>query len=181
MDLIVEDGTGINDADSFVSLVHARDFADKYGITLPADDKDVEVSLRQAYLHLLTYEKDLQGSRATETQNNIFPRTGVKSNCVDVDIDSIPEAVKRANIYAASAISEGYSTNAVDTQEVQDSFSLEGVMSISYKDGTSTKLNKSIQGVDNSLYPLTKSGLAASPCGNGGMNTLRRDDYFYGC
>ena len=46
MALVVEDGTGKADADSFISLIGARAFAEKYGITLPTNDTAAEVVLR---------------------------------------------------------------------------------------------------------------------------------------
>ena len=44
MALVVETGAGLADADSFISLVGARALAEKYGITLPADDTAAEVN-----------------------------------------------------------------------------------------------------------------------------------------
>jgi len=180
MALIIEDGTGVATADSFVSLADARTFAANYGLILPTDDTEAEVKLRQGYLNLLTNERLLQGSRSTETQNNIYPRTGVYDNCKLVDDDVIPESVKNAQVYAADSINSGTSTNGSSTGQNLKSFSVDGVYSESYQDGSSQSTNATIQGVYNSLYPLTKAGFNSSPCGpNGGNGGLVRDDYFY--
>lgn len=176
MALIIENGTGVANADTFVLLADARTIATNYGITLPADDTEAEVSLRQGYRNLLTQEALLQGSRATDTQNNIFPRTGVYSNCKQIDSDAIPEDVKFAQIYAAEAISGGYSQNAVNNGQRLSSFNVDGVYSESYQDGSSVNTNAIIQGVVNALYPLTKAGFASSPCGGGGG--LYRENMF---
>jgi len=117
--------------------------------------------------------------RSTDTQNNIFPRSSVYNNCKLVDSDAIPEDVKYAQVYAASAIAGGYGQNEVDNGQNLKSFSVKnGLYQESYQDGSGTSTNSRIQGVYNSLYPLTKAGFAASPCG-GGSGGLNRDDYFY--
>jgi len=177
MALIIEDGTGISNADSYQYLADARVTATNYGITLPADDIEAEVSLRQGYLNLLNQEKTLQGRRTHTTQNNVYPRDGVYNNCAEVDSESIPNEIKMAQLYAAEAISSGYSQNSVDTGQDLKSFNVDGVYSETYQDNASTKTNATIQGVYNSLYPLTKAGFASSPCGGGSSNQLTRDNY----
>lgn len=177
--LVIEDGTGIESADSFIAAVDAQLFASNYGLTLPSDPVELDVALRQGYLNLATNEQQLQGYRSTDTQNNIFPRSNVYNNCKLVGGDVIPESVKHAQVYAASAIAGGYGQNEVDSGQSLKSFSaLNGKYQESYQDGSSTRTNSIIQGVYNSLYPLTKAGFAASPCG-GGSSGLQRDDYFY--
>lgn len=168
MALIIEDGTGISNADSYQALADARVLAASYGIKLPTDDTEAEVSLRQGYRNLLTQESTLQGSRTHSAQNNIYPRSSVYSNCTLVDSSTIPDDVKFAQLYAAEAISGGYSQNSVNTGQELASFNVDGVYSESYQDGSRTKTNATIQGVVNSLYPLTKAGYAASPCGSSG-------------
>ena len=169
MALIIEDGTGVADADSFLSLVDARALAANYGITLPTDDIEAEVLLRNGYLGLLTIEPQLQGFRAHDIQTNIYPRTGVYKNCVAVGGDSIPNEVKLSQLYQADAIQSGVSTNGVISGQKLKSFSVDGVYSETYQDGSSASLNAVVQGVQNQMYPLTKIGYQQSPCGNSGL------------
>lgn len=166
--LIVETGNIIPDADSFLSLIDARALAENYGLTLPTDDTEAEVILRQGYLNLLQRENTLQGSRINAIQTGIYPRSGVYNNCFAVDSDVIPNDVKMAQLYASDAINSGSGTNEVQTGERLSGFNLQGAYSETYQDGSSQSTNPSIQGVYNALYPLTKAGFNASPCGNGG-------------
>lgn len=176
MALIVETGAGVADADSFLSLVDARALATNYGITLPVDDAEVEVLLRNGYLGLLPIEKDLQGTRTHDIQTNIYPRAGVLKNCVAVDSDAIPNEVKLSQLYQADAIQSGASTNEVSGGQKLSGFDVKGVYSETYQDGSSASLNPIVQGVYNQMYPLTKVGFQQSPCGNGGYgNGLGRE------
>ena len=166
--LIVETGAVIPNADSFTSLVDARTLAANIGLTLPVDDTEAEVVLRQGYLNLLQRERTLQGSRISAVQTGIYPRSGVLNNCFPVDSDAIPNDVILAQLYASDAINSGSGTNEVQTGEKLSGFNVQGVYSETYQDGSSQSTNPSIHGVYNSLYPLTKAGYQASPCGGGG-------------
>ena len=166
--LTIETGAVIAGADSFITLIDARVSAANYGLSLPVDDTEAEIVLRQGYLNLLQRERTLQGSRISAIQTGIYPRSGVLSNCFDIASDSIPSDVILAQLYASDAINSGSGTNEVQTGERLASFNLQGAYSETYQDGSSASTNPSIQGVYNALYPLTKAGLAASPCGTGG-------------
>ena len=174
----IEDGTGVANADSFVTLIDARTIAANYGLSLAVDDTEAEVQLRQGYVGLLSLESSLQGVRTYGTQTGIYPRTGVYSNCTAVAGDEIPQSVIMAQINYADAINSGVCTNSVDDGQDLSGFNVQGVYSETYQDGSSKNLNAQIQGVYNSLYPLTKAGYAASPCGSGGG--LTRDEYGQG-
>ena len=46
MALIVEDGSIVPGADSYINLVDARTFAAKYGLVLPTDDTEAEAAAK---------------------------------------------------------------------------------------------------------------------------------------
>ena len=178
MALIVEDGTIVPSADSFLSLVDARVLAVNYGLTLPIDDTEAEIALRNGYLLLLTEERNLQGSRVSVEQTGIFPRKNVLQNCFDVASDIIPQEIKMAQLYAADAINSGATTNNIDDGQRLKSFNVDGVYSETYQDGSSASTNASIQGVDNQLFPFTKAGLSAANCGGiGGFGQLNGNNF----
>jgi hypothetical protein len=176
MTLIIEDGTGVADADSFQTLAEARALALNYGLTIATDDTAAEVQLRQGYIGLLVSERTLQGARTHTIQTGIYPRTGAYSNCNLVDSETIPNSVKLAQLNFADAINSGYGTNSVDNGLDLSGFSVDGVYSETYQDGN-TKTNSTIQGVDNALYPLTLQGYANSPCGRS-SGGLVREEFF---
>jgi hypothetical protein len=151
--LTVEDGTGVNNADSYISEADAQALALLYGVELPAVVADAEIALRKGYLNVNTHERLIQGFRSYQWQTGAFPRTEVYANNYLVANDTIPQDIQLAQIYAASAISGGVDVNAVDTGQDLKSCSVDGVYSESYQDNARIKVNSRIQGVYNSLYP----------------------------
>ncbi len=96
MALIVEDGTGLEDADSFVTLEEVRAFAQSRGATVSDDDTVLEPLVRSAHDYLLSVEGRFQGNRAVAGQSLPFPRCGVQLFGVDLETDVIPRCVKSA-------------------------------------------------------------------------------------
>lgn len=77
MALIVEDGTGKVDAESFNSLAEILTYATKYGLTWPgsASSTDQEVAAREAAQYMeAVYGGQITGSRVSSTQALSWPR-----------------------------------------------------------------------------------------------------------
>lgn len=75
MALVIEDGTGKADAQSYVSAADARTFATARGVTLAVDDADVEAKLVLAMDYIEAYEPRFKGYRSTDVQALSWPRT----------------------------------------------------------------------------------------------------------
>lgn len=107
MALIIEDGTGKSDAQSYVTVTELRAFATMRGVTLPPEEASVEVLLVKASDYLLSLESEYQGHRVNSDQALSFPRTGLTINCEPFADDAIPLAVKNAQMQAAIEASSG--------------------------------------------------------------------------
>lgn len=107
MTLVIEDGTGLADATSFASRAELIAFAAARGITL-ADSDATDVNLVLAMDYLAT--RDFVGEPVVATQGTPFPRT-LYVNAVSEDLvfpnDSVPAAIKRAQLMLALASSQG--------------------------------------------------------------------------
>lgn len=177
--LIVEDGTGVADADSFISLANARVLAAKYALTIAEDDASAMASLRNAYNYLSKYEMQLQGTRTFERQTGIFPRTGVILNGYYLSQGEIHSQVKMAQMYAAASIADGFNVNAGAAASSEGgtlaSFSVDGVYSETYQSGTSSSQPSSgdIEGVSRCLMPFT----VAASVSIRGVNRLYREAF----
>ena len=158
MALVVEDGTGKADADSFISLVDARAFAAKYGITLPADDTAAEVALRQGCQYVELQQKCFSGSRLTTTQALSWPRTGA-TNVYGVEYadGDMPVQLGYSQVYAAAEYAAGKDVRASDDGLSVASKEVTGAVAVSYfnngKTGKAITITKSL----DALAPLMVS------------------------
>lgn len=164
MALVIEDGTGVAGATSYVTDAAAQALALLYGITLPVD---AEIALRQGYLNLNTHELKLQGERLFKIQTGIFPRLDVYAFGFLITSETVPSDIILAQIYAASAIAGGVDTNAVNTGQDLKSFDVKGVYSEQYQDNARIRVNSRIQGVYNTLLPYYQLSY------NGGLTSFR--------
>ena len=164
MALVVETGVGLDDADSFISLDGAREFAAKYGITMPADDTAAEVALRQGCQYVELQQKCFSGSRLTTTQALSWPRTGATNAYGDEYADgNMPPQLGFAQVYAAAEYAAGKDVRASDDGLSVASKEVTGAVAVSYfnngKTGKSIAITKSL----DTLSPLMVS------CSNNGF------------
>lgn len=94
--LIVEDGSGVTNANTYVDLIYLAAYAADRGLTIPTVDADKEKSLLKAMDYLESRRGEFQGSKTVGTQSLQWPRTGVSIDCNDLDSDVIPEELKKA-------------------------------------------------------------------------------------
>ena len=92
--LIVEDGSKVTDANSYIDLDYLESFAGDRGFELPADDTDKETLIVKAMDYI--EGRSFQGSRTWSDQSLSWPRQHVYVDGVAVDSDVIPENLKRA-------------------------------------------------------------------------------------
>lgn len=95
MALVIEDGTVVAGANSYIDLAYARSFAEARGVELSTDDSVVEVQVLIAmdYLESLSYK----GTR-TEPDDQLlaWPRTGVTFDGRTFGPHTIPNQLKSA-------------------------------------------------------------------------------------
>ena len=164
MALVVEDGTGLADADSYISLTGARAYAEKYGVTLPTNDAAVEVALRQGCQYVELQEKCFSGSRLTTTQALAWPRTGAVDAYGVEHIDGeIPARIGFAQVYAAAEYAAGTDVRATDDGKAVASEEVTGAVAVSYFNNGKTGGAVVITRAMDALSPLLVS------CSNNGF------------
>lgn len=110
MTIIVEDGTGKPDAESYVTVADLRAYCDARGLALGAaatDDTKAEQQLRQATDYLAVYAPYWQGSRAVPGQALDWPRVGVELYGAPVPSNSVPQQVRAACCLLAQKATSG--------------------------------------------------------------------------
>lgn len=98
MALIVEDGTGLSTAESYISVADADAYFSARGVT----QWDGSTSHKEALLRIATeymigrYGQQWQGYRINGTQALDWPRSDVWAYGYPIDPDVVPDQVKRA-------------------------------------------------------------------------------------
>jgi hypothetical protein len=106
MALIVENGSGVTGADSYVSLADARTYSENRALSLAEDDVAAEAQLRRAFDVIETLEERFSGNR--EYQSTAFPRKNMWVNGFEVMNDVVPMQVVYAQVQIAIAIEQGF-------------------------------------------------------------------------
>lgn len=132
MTLVVEDGTGRSDADSYVSLESARALAAKYGLSLPEQDAAAETALRNGAVYIGLQEPAMCGRRVSATQALSFPRTGIRLHGFPVASNIIPAQVVQAQIIAAAEYAKGTDVRGSTDGRAVASERVEGAVAVSY-------------------------------------------------
>lgn len=100
MALTVEDGTGVANADSYVSLQDFRDYAAARGVSLPAEDAAAEQKLRAAMDYLAMYDRRLIGNKVAPDQDLSWPRVSGQTPALWWE-GSVPGVFRRAQMVLA--------------------------------------------------------------------------------
>jgi len=101
MALIVEDGTGLSTAESYISEADATTYHAAYGASATwaaatADQREAALRVATRYLDL-HYAGRWRGTRTNEDQALAWPRSGVyDDDSIEVDDDVIPANLERA-------------------------------------------------------------------------------------
>ena len=101
MSLIVEDGTQVANANTYVSDSDYTTYATARGATVGADATAREIELIKAMDYIESFRNDFQGRKTSSTQALQFPRIGVYIDGYSINSDSIPGELQRAQMEAA--------------------------------------------------------------------------------
>lgn len=108
MPLIIEYGTGVEDANSYIDLADARELASMRGISLAVDDAELSEQLVTAADRITSYEEQFTGQRTTGVQGLSYPRVNSFRYCQPYPSDSIPKELKLAQVTLADYINSGF-------------------------------------------------------------------------
>lgn len=149
MTLIVEDGTNVTGANSYVSVADLTSFVAARGITLSGDPEEL---LTQAMDYIETLQ--FQGTKLLFTQGLQWPRVNVWIDGWYNNADNIPKELKNGQIQVAIAIDQGNAPDA-DIPRYTDSEKV-GDIEVHYAAGApSTPVNVKVH---NALYKLLAGG-----------------------
>ena len=101
MALVIEDGTGVEGANSYITLAEARAYALERGVTLTADDAVLEAHLILAMDYLESLRDKYQGSKTLSTNSLQWPRYPVYIDGTLIGSNVIPQELKDAEAQLA--------------------------------------------------------------------------------
>lgn len=149
MAIIVEDGSNVENANSYVTEAELSEYATARGITLTTASEQLLI-LSMDYIEALEYK----GIKTYEEQPLQWPRYNVTVDGYWLDSDEIPKELKAGQMATAIAIDQGNSP----LQTVGRSTKREkvDVLEVEYMDGSS--INTTDPNITNSLKKLLKGG-----------------------
>tara|TARA_R110001599_G_C11987827_1_gene635643 strand:+ start:234 stop:722 length:489 start_codon:yes stop_codon:yes gene_type:complete len=152
MALIIEDGSQVVDANSYVTDAEYTAYATLKGLMVGANAAKREVELLSAMDYLDGAELSMQGTRASSTQSLSFPRFNVLLYGYLLASDKIPKELKQSQFEAAAYSHTG--TLLINSEESNlANFSVDGAYSESYhKGGSSVRVR--LDRVNAKLRPL---------------------------
>jgi hypothetical protein len=160
--LILEDGTGVDNANTYILLVDARTLAGQYGWQLPVDDEQANITLINGYNYLNTLESGMCGTRSYEDQTGAFPRENCSCGPFPIASDVIKPEVKQAQVRAAVTFGAGTDVNPDSDGKNIASEEVTGAVKVSYfnngKTGGSVKITEAIQFLER-CYLTSANGI----------------------
>lgn len=157
MSLIVEDGTGIALADSYISVADARGILAKIGQDLSTQPDKAEQELRVALRYIdSVYRATFQGVKTTATNVLQWPRSWVYIDNVLQDSDSIPTDLKESQVFAAYEVSQGNDLMPTRTDENIKRKKFDAVMETEYFNQGAGASQNVYPRIMASLIPLLK-------------------------
>jgi len=152
MALIIEDGSQVVNANSYVTDAEYTTYATLKGLTVGATAEIRELELLRAMDYLQGFESSMQGTRASSTQGVSFPRYNVVLYSYLLASDFIPKELKESQFEAGAYSNSG--ALFIDTEESNlASFAVNGAYSESYHKGGS-KVKIRLDRVNVKLTPL---------------------------
>lgn len=165
MALIIEDGSGIPNANSYIDIAYARQYASARGLTLPDDETAVESLIFNAMDKIESYWNRYQGKKSLPGNALQWPRQGVILYGSSLPTTEIPKQVKDAAAqFAIDSQSEELMPNRTTTTAVVEE-RVEGAVTVKYaapetSDGRAP--TPVFTKAESYLEPLFKSGLGGA-------------------
>jgi len=167
MALIIEDGSGVANANSYISVQEAKDYAALRGLTLPSTDPEIEILAIKAFDYLEAL--DYKGVPANPPQATEFPRADLYIQGILFANDEIPHKLKKAQSQLTFEATNSDLQPTGDGREVVRE--KVDVIEVQYAEKGTSVSRPTFTAVNSLLKDLVKSGAYAS--GTGSLSSLR--------
>lgn len=155
--IIVEDGTGLPNANSYINVLDTITYASRRNVDLTQyTDEQIGAWLLQATDYLQSYECEYIGVRLTSTQALSWPRTQYDPSdyCQPVVPTGVPSQIIAAQCQLVLAQEAGYTLLPNYGNEDYVTRETVGPITVQYADPIATGLRPRFTAVDAMLAPL---------------------------
>lgn len=154
--LVIEDGTIVTNANSYITVEEAEDMLNVIGETFAdTPDEVIKTKLLQATRVLESYRSKYRGSKVSSTQSLQFPRYDLSIDGFLVDSDVIPYETKMAQAIIAKLYNDGVNFQTPSDGKTIIEESIGNAITVKYADnGVSETISYPL--LDTYLKPLLK-------------------------
>lgn len=157
--LVIEDGTGLVNSNTYVDVAAARLYAINRGVPLSSDDDVIASQLIKAADYLNSLECDFKSLRVNDSQALAFPRVGY----------GVPQAIKNAQMQAVIEQANGFDLMPTVTASNYITKEKVGDLEVTYADPIAAGISPSFPAISALLFSLMKSNCNTG----GGFMTIR--------
>jgi hypothetical protein len=136
--LVVEDGSGVVDANSYTDLADARAYLALRGLALSVTDGTAETQLIRAMDYIEALRNEFQGVKTDSAQALQWPREGATLDGAAIAPDAIPAVLWQAQARLAAYLADGVSLMPAGDGRAVTSESIAGAISVTYATGQSS-------------------------------------------
>lgn len=157
MALVIEDGTIVAGANSYVTDAEFTAFADARGASYPSTAGEREILLIQAVDYLEGLRARYKGQKVDSSQSLQWPREDVYVDGFEVAENVIPTALKNAQIQLAlEANQQDLAPTGTGKEVVKER--VEGAVDVQYAETGNTSPQPQMKKVERWLAPLLRNG-----------------------
>lgn len=158
MALVIEDGTIVAEANSYVTVEGARAFALLRGVTLSAVDADVEILIIEAMDYVEAKGSKFKGMKYTRDQDLQWPRSGATVDGYTVPTTEIPTDLTNA---VSQLVIDGQDETLQPTGAGQEILKEEvGPIKIEYAERGSSTVSARFNKAEAFLKPVLRGSFA---------------------
>ena len=157
MSIVVEDGSNVPGANSYVSLEDARLILVSLGQNLNIDDDIAEQQILNGSRYIEAFRQNFKGWKAISSQVMQWPRSGVVIDESPIDPDVIPQDLIDAQVFAAYEYAQGQTLQPSSSEQSVASEEVVGAVKVSYFDTGAIDGSPVLVRVEDSLNPLLKT------------------------
>lgn len=156
MTLVIENGTNVTNANSYVSLTDARNYASARGVTLSVIDATLEILAIKAMDYIEAKRDMFKGYKSYTTQNLQWPRTNVYIDGILNEYNHIPKELISAQCQLIIELNNGVDINPNELDYFIKKEKID-VIETEYSEKLNTSNLPTLRNVNNLLSVLFKN------------------------